>query len=139
MHRNPRKVQAAVAAAVEPELHPSTGDFNKGVFDYLKHIATLATGSILTITTLLQSVFKQPVRTELVPIAIALFLGCIASSLLAFGVMLFTYPRPGFLKRTEAAKNVISTGIVATWFTFLGGIIALAVFFIANWNALYAK
>ena len=139
MHRNRPKVRAEVAEAVAPELHPSTGDFNKGMFDYLKHIATLATGSILTIATLLQSVFKQPVRTEWVPYAVCLFLACIASSLLTFGVMLFTYPRPGFLKRTETTKNLIAGGIVATWFTFLGGIVALAVFFIANWNALYLK
>jgi len=121
------------------DLHPSFGEFTKGLFDHLKHVATLATGSILTVATLLQNVFKQPVANGWVPLAVVLFLICIAASLVAFGVLAITYPRPGFTKKGEAEKNVIATSIMVTWLTFVGGILCVAMFFIANWNALYSK
>src|SRR5262249_40208087 len=105
----------------------------------LKHVATLATGSILTIATLLQSVFKQPVHSGWVPLAVFLFLGCIAISLLTFGVLVLSYPRPGFLERTETTKNVVSTGLVFTCLAFVGGVTCLFFFFNANWSALYPK
>lgn len=138
--QKPKKVtEASKIALDDPSLHPSFGEFTKGLFDHLKHVATLATGSILTVATLLQNVFKQPVAPGWVPVAVVLFLICIGTSLIAFGVLAMTYPRPGFTKIGETEKYLISAGIIISWLTFLFGILCVAMFFILNWNALYSK
>lgn len=115
------------------EWHPSEGDFFKAQFDYLKHLSTLATGSILLLSLFLEKFFKQPTLAWCVTLSVsALFVSLLASTVV-YTVAVLNYPRPG-RRMSSRELDVIAGGTLVTWVGFLVGIGAIAVFFVANWK-----
>ena len=103
----------------------------KVVIDYIKHITTLDTGSIILMALLLEKFFKTPHWGFLIPmIFIGFIVSIIALTLAALGVT-----------RSIRTPNNIAKGLVA--FTavsfligligFLAGIISLAILAAKNW------
>jgi F0F1-type ATP synthase assembly protein I len=107
-------------------------DSQKLVFDYIKHITTLDTGTIILLTVLLEKFFRTPQWKCLIVIA---FLGFIVSivalTLAAFGII-----------RSVRTPQEISLGLVrfTSWNFILGilgfitGILAVGVFAAKNWS-----
>lgn len=117
--------------------HVSHGEHFKSLFDYLKHLSTLATGSILLIATFLEKLFKEPLWSWCVGISVsALFLSLVAS-LVAYSITVLNFPRndhgKGSASMSELEKNLFAGGIIITWLSFLIGIGTMALFFLVNW------
>ena len=103
----------------------------KTVLDYVKHITTLGTGSIVLLATLLDKIFTAPEWTILVQFTFASFvLSIIFLTLAAFGIIRSI--------RTPANVSAGLADFTAWSFIlglagFLGGILLLAVFAVRNW------
>lgn len=121
------------------EWHASHGDHFKSMFDYLKHISTLATGSLLLIATFLEKLFKQPLHAWYVGLSVGALFTSLVASLLAYSVLVLNYPRVDDRLHgrtvTDTERNVFAGGIIITWISFVIGIGAMAVFFLVNWFA----
>ena len=115
------------------DWHPSHGDFFKAMFDYLKHVSTLATGSIVLLSVFLDKLFKQPTLKWCVTAAVTSFFLSLLASTVVYTVAALNYPRPGKIL-DDADINIMVIGLLATWIGFLAGIGAITVFFIANWH-----
>lgn len=106
-------------------------EFHKAFYDYLKHLSTLATGSIVLLAAILEKLFAQPSWKPLVVISIGGFLVTVVSSVLAYSLMVLNFPRPGInSKRWEG--NVVFWAMVVTWISFVAGVFSLAVFIVRN-------
>jgi hypothetical protein len=104
----------------------------KVVFDYIKHLTTLNTGSIILLTILLEKFFKTPAWGFMVSVIFGGFvLSIIALTLTAFGII-----------RSIRTPMKITTGLVTftSWtfipviVFFLIAIVSLAIFSIKNWG-----
>jgi hypothetical protein len=116
---------------VKSEVHPSFMEFHKAFYDYLKHLSTLSTGSIVLLGAFLEKLFSQPKWRTLVVISIMGFLVSVVASVLVYSVMVLNFPRPG--RKTEGRDwDIITGAIIVTWVGFLIGVISLAVFTIRN-------
>lgn len=82
---------------------------SKFVADYIKHLTTLATGSIVLIATLLEKVFVQPHWKAAVIISLVCFLACILGSAVLFG---------GLVADSEFWEDG-KTWNTPTWFAFV--------------------
>jgi len=112
------------------ESEPDDLETTKVFLEYLKHLTTLSTGSIILITTFLERLFSKPLWKAAVIIALVGFMLSVLSSVVAYTVAVFfdaTKREPpswiGFLG---------GYGIVFTWLGFLVGILSLAVFSVRN-------
>ena len=121
------------------DWHVSQGDHFKSMFDYLKHISTLATGSILLIATFLEKLFKQPLYSWCVGLAVGAFFISLVASMAAYSALVLNYPRiDRVISRntlTTIEKVAVGGGIITTWASFLVGVGAIGFFFLANWYA----
>lgn len=103
----------------------------KMYFEYLRHITTLSTGSIILIATFLEKLFKYPRWKPLVIVSLGGFMVSVLSSVVQYTVMLMTLRK----NQVESTKWEILLGLVSlgfTWIGFLIGIISLAIFAIRN-------
>jgi len=106
-------------------------EFHKAFYDYLKHLSTLATGSIVLLAAMLEKVFAQPKWKLLVVAAVAGFLLTVVASVLAYSFMVLNFPRAG-IKNSKWEGNVVFWAMVLTWIGFLEGVFSLAVFIVRN-------
>src|SRR5687768_7184045 len=74
-------------------------EFHKAFYDYLKHLSTLATGSIVLLAATLEKLFAQPRWKPLVMVSVAGFLVTIVASVLAYSLMVLNFPRPGITSK----------------------------------------
>jgi len=88
------------------------------VFDYIKHVTTLDTGSIILLALLLEKFFKTPAWRFLVIVSFLSFsLSIVALTLAAFGII-----------RSIRTPLTITAGLVSyTSWTFLFGILLFLV------------
>jgi hypothetical protein len=106
-------------------------EIDKLEIDYLKHITTLSTGSILLIATFLQK-FNAPLWRWALIISILGFMASVLASVIDYTVIVEVDVHK---KYSEQPLVIILIGIVArliTWVGFLVGILSLAVFAIKN-------
>ena len=107
-------------------------DEQKLVFEYIKHVTTLDTGSIVLLTVLLEKFFHKPVWGALISVSFAGFvLSLVCLTLAAFGVIRSI--------RTPQAVSIELVRFTAWTFVlgllgFLGGISSLALFAAKNWS-----
>jgi hypothetical protein len=115
----------------EAEYSKEYTEAQKVVFDYIKHITTLDTGSIILLALLLEKFFKTPQWKFLITVSFFGFsLSIIALTFAAFGII-----------RSIRTPLDISTGLIkyTSWSFLLGissflvGILSLAVFAGKNW------
>ena len=123
---------------VREQWHVSRSDHFKAIFDHLKHISTLATGSILLLATFLEKLFRQPNHPGLVSFAIAAFLVSVVASIVAYGSFVMNFPRDDreFSNATVSKLEQVGMagGLMLTWLSFICGVGAVAIFFWFNWN-----
>ncbi|ANE54715.1 hypothetical protein [Methylomonas sp. DH-1] len=120
-----------------PNWHVSQADHFKSMFDYLKHVSTLATGSILLIATLLEKLFKEPLHSWCVGLAVAALFLSLVASMASYTVMVMNFPRNdrefSQSSLSSVEKIAFGGGILITWASFLVGIGAMVFFFLGNW------
>lgn len=101
-------------------------EVSKLLHDYLKHITTLSTGSILLVVTFMERLFRQPEWQFLIGIALIGFLASIV-----FSVVVMTINIDHMHQSTiEGVWGGVS--LLGVWAGFILGIISLAVFALKN-------
>jgi hypothetical protein len=108
---------------------------SKFLADYLKHLTTLATGSIVVIATLLEKLFSKPqwkgaVITSLLGFMISVLSSAIVLTMLALeGVLAWQEERAA---AAEWMSTVSFFALVLTWMGFCVGIVCFTAFVIKN-------
>lgn len=108
------------------------GEQYKALFDHIKHIATLSTGTILILFTLLQNFIKQPVARGLAKASVAAFLLSVVAGVVLFGVLAVRFPRRGVSPMTQSERDFVATTLLVAWMSFLIGVACLGIFFWMN-------
>jgi hypothetical protein len=105
------------------------------LYDYLKHLGTLSTGSILLITGFLEKLFKQPEWKVLVGVSLVGFMLTVVFSVIVHSI---TVAEHG-LFYDEDSKNIptwvgwLSLVILGLlWLSFLTAIVSFTVFSLKN-------
>ena len=100
------------------------------VFDYLKHISSLSTGSVLLLVTFLDKLFKDPEWKICIVISLISFsLAVVASIASQAGVIEMIDEEEGV---ANWARPLTSKTMIAVWTLFLVGLYSLVVFAIKN-------
>jgi len=103
----------------------------KLAFDFVKHLTTLTTGTVVLLTTFAGEVFKSPEWKFLIPIAFGSFaIATIALVLAAFG-LLYSIRHPSGVPAGAQAFTALST--LAGMLTFGIGLMVLSAFATKNW------
>lgn len=105
----------------------------KQQIDYVKHMTTLSTGSILLLATFLEKLFSKPLWKPFVVAAFCGFLISVISAVLAHTLLVgdrtfFEHPDP--LDGPQVFTLLVA--ICVMWLGFLVGVTALAAFAIRN-------
>ncbi len=108
------------------------GEQYKALFDHIKHIATLSTGTILILFALLQNFVKQPIARDLAKASVVSFLLSIVAGAILFGILALRFPRRGADPLSKPERDVITTMMLLAWASFVVGIVCLGVFFLMN-------
>ena len=119
--------------AQEKEISPSPShlEFHKAFYDYLKHLSTISTGSIVLLAAFLEKIFAQPRWKPLIAVSVAGFLVTVVASVVTYSVMVLSFPRPG-IETKKWEKDLVIFAILFTWLGFFSGVISLAVFIVKN-------
>jgi hypothetical protein len=108
-------------------------EFYKAYIEYLKHLTTLSTGSIILIATFLEKLFAQPIWKFAVFISLSGFMLSVLSSVIAYTLIVyFEFPGSPIEKSPGWVVNLGGTGVLFTWIGFLIGILSLATFALRN-------
>lgn len=100
-------------------------------FDWLKHITTLSSASVVLLATFLEKLIKNPEWRWLIGATFILFItSIIASVLLMFWQALFAEDDLGELTR-EGFLSYLVLVIIAFW-SFVGGMVCLVIFSLKN-------
>lgn len=137
---------ASVVAGTNLEETSATIEGQKLFHDSLKHFATLSTGSILIMATLLDRIIEQPVWRGLVVVAFVAFVVCAVSAAFAMSTVSSQLVGRRFIdqipdrlswKRTYVRNfehfhtlRFVTVGL--TVLSFVVGIVSLSVFAIIN-------
>lgn len=100
------------------------------VFDYLKHIASLCTGSILLITASLEKLFVDPEWKWLIAISLISFFLCVVATLAAQAGVIETIDKDETIG--EWAYPLIGISLLIVCVTFLGGLLSVLIFALKN-------
>ncbi len=101
----------------------------KLIHDYLKHLATLSTGSILLIVTFLEKISAQPRWTWLVAVAIVSMASSVIATLVAQAGNLDSLTET---EEPDELSNFTFFSMLVCWCGFGLGIISVVVFGVAN-------
>ena len=112
----------------EPKSHEI--ESHKLVLDYLKHLTTLSTGSIVLLVAFLEKIFLQPRWKFLVIISISAFAVSVLASVIVHTI--FVTHNPGIRDFGEGLGNVGGIAMIIGWIAFLIGIAALSSFAVRN-------
>ncbi|MEK6337394.1 MAG: hypothetical protein AABM67_20925 [Acidobacteriota bacterium] len=105
----------------------------KAVGDYLKHLATLATGSIIVLGAFLEKIILQPNWKPLVAVSLGGFVLSVLTSVVAYTILLMNSPVVEEETRWPLWERRISdAAMVTTWLSFLLGVLSLTLFLIKN-------
>ena len=109
-------------------------EFRKLWSDYLKHLTTLSTGSILLIATFLEKLFSQPRWKAAVITSLLGFLASILGSTIGLSGVVIGSKQLLSTSRSDdpITSNLIAAGTIAAWIGFCVGIIGLTAFTIRN-------
>lgn len=117
-----------------PNKHPRLGwdleSHRKHLFDYLKHMTTLSTGSILLQLAFLEKVFSQPRWKGLVAISLVSFSASIIGAVVVHTTLMGTHIDSAKWERTE--KRVVAFALLSVWLGFLAGVVTLVIFALRN-------
>ncbi len=101
--------------------------------DYIKHLNTLSTGSIVLLVTFLEKLFSQPEAKFLIAVSLISFLISIIGGISVKTVFTFVaFNQSDEDDVSERANSLRGIGIILLWLGFLIGISSLALFGILN-------
>jgi len=115
----------------DQEKDTSRLEFHKAFYEYLKHLSTVSTGSILLLAVFLEKIFAQPKWKSLVAVSVAGFLITVIAAVIAYSLMVLNFPRPG-IKSQKWEGNVVFLAVLLTWVGFISGVVSLAIFILRN-------
>ena len=98
--------------------------------EYLRHLTTLSTGSIVLIVTFLERLFSKPLWKVAVVISLVGFMVSVLASIVVYTVTIW-FPSENFRKSNRLA-GIHGLGIIFTWAGFLIGILCLGIFALRN-------
>lgn len=106
---------------------------HKAFYDYLKHLNTLSTGSILLLATFLEKLFTRPAWKILVVVSFSSFILAILGSFVVYTIFLGSFPGPTTDQLRGSRDIKVSRGTLwLVWIGFFIGVLSLAVFAIKN-------
>jgi hypothetical protein len=100
------------------------------LFDYIKHMTTLSTGSILLQLAFLEKVFAQPKWKPLVVVSLVSFSASIIGAVVVHTTLMGTHIDSAKWSRPE--KRFVAFGLLSVWLGFLFGIVTLVLFAVKN-------
>lgn len=100
--------------------------------EYLKHIASLSTASLVLLTIFLEKLFNKPRWKGLITIALSGFGLSLVGSVVAFNGLL--QPLPSLQGNIDTGSRYWVIGGSSTSLGFVIGVIALTIFGIRNWH-----
>ena len=103
---------------------------HKLLHDYLKHLATLSTGSILLIVSFIDEVFVAPEWACLVGWTIGCFTVCVCASVAAQAGNIDAVSNDK--RESRSSSGLAGLGLIASWLFFSAGIVLLFVFALKN-------
>ena len=122
------------AEAVKEQTFKRRHEWSKFWVDYLKHLTTLSTGSILLVVTFLEKLSSRPHWKWAVITTVAALLLSVLGSVVAFTVLALNVD----IWDTEDdaggqhGDRIARVGLYASWAGFVLGMLSLAVFAIRN-------
>ena len=106
-------------------------EHQKVFHDYLKHLTTLSTGSIVLLAAFLEKLFIQRMWKVLVALSFVAFILSVIAAVAAHTFFVLHFPRPEN-KPTEWIKDATAFALLIAWLGFLIGVVSLAIFSIRN-------
>jgi hypothetical protein len=101
--------------------------------DYLKHLSTLGTGSIVLISTFLEKISPHPIGKSAVILCLVGFLGSVLGSIMAMTAFAIGSSRWSNNEALEGWGVALGgLGLSIAWLGFCVGIVSLTVFAIRN-------
>jgi hypothetical protein len=103
----------------------------KSIVDYLRHLTTLSTGSLVLLSGFMERLFTNPQQKFLVVVSVIGFMISVLSCVVALTLLTFTM---GLTKEDTKKSIGVSFDIatVGAWAGFLAGIISLTIFALVN-------
>lgn len=101
--------------------------------DYIKHLNTLSTGSIVVFATFLKDIFKEPEFEYLGMLSLAGFIVSVITAVISYT---FEVLQPKGMTLTTFFKFIDNLATYLMWIGFLVGILSLAIFGILNIKSL---
>ena len=115
------------------EADATRGDQRKALYEFLRHIATLDSGALVLMATLIDKVFTQPTQRHAVGIAMVAFLASLMAGGIAYIVLLAHHPRVGAQRISSSDRRIALGAVSVTFACFFVGMAEVAWFFAANW------
>lgn len=115
----------------EPDQLAAELEFHKGLHEYLKHLSTLSTGSIVLLAAFLEKIFTQPKWKILLAVSILGFIINVVSSVVIYSLLVLNSPGRN-VHPEDWEQLTIASSIFITWLSFLLGVVSLAIFIIRN-------
>jgi hypothetical protein len=102
----------------------------KAVIDYVKHLTTVSTGSLILVSAFYEKLFPNPAYRILIVAVIVGFLTSILGSVALHTVYAAKFPPWKGAKRFD--NTLVTIGIVLTWSGFIAGVLSIGLFVILN-------
>lgn len=102
-------------------------DRYKSLYEYLKHLTTLSTGSIVLLSTFLEKILKAKKWEFLIIAAIVALLFSVVCSTITYSLLIIDFPGRKSTEK-EWEKIVGGLSLIGAWSGFLIGISSLAIF-----------
>lgn len=103
----------------------------KLITDYLKHLTTLSTGSILLLAAFLEKIFPNPSGKMLVIVSLVGFMISVVASIVAYTYAILDFPGDG-PRMTRTSTIAGGSALMAAWLGFLAGVASMMIFAIVN-------
>ncbi len=114
------------------ELPQAELEYNKAYIEYLKHLTTLSTGSIVLMTAFLEKLFAKPLWKPAVVVSLVGFMISVLSSATTY-TLIVEYEFDEDSEEQPMWSLLLGVlSIFLTWLGFLVGIISLSIFAIRN-------
>ena len=108
---------------------------NPNFYDYVKHMTTLSTASLILIVTFVEKINIKPEWGFLFTSSIVLFLLTTISSVMCMLFILSIQRYEHVHVSPKWEKILLMLSLFGSWLFFLGGIVCIAIFAIKNFSA----
>jgi len=115
-----------------PETDWSEIEVYKIEFEYLKHLTTISTGSVLLIVAFLEKIFKHPESKYLIAISLCCFLGSISFCAFSQLTIIEKASERLNIKLVKTVQNWTVGLLLIALILYVVGIVSLVVFGLKN-------